>query len=76
MRRAWWDSSINPWLSGFLAIAWFALSVYWFADGSLLFGIAWAVFAVGWGLLSAAAFMRRRRAAQRAGADVDGDVDR
>ncbi|WP_424463957.1 hypothetical protein [Pseudoclavibacter helvolus] len=66
MRRAWWDSSINPWVSGTLAVGWVALSVTSFVTGSALFGIAWAVLAVAWTLLAVAAIRRRRKDAQHA----------
>ncbi|PPG02755.1 hypothetical protein C5E06_09905 [Pseudoclavibacter sp. RFBI5] len=73
MRRAWWDSSINPWVSATIAVGWAVLSAVSFASDSVLFGIAWAVLAVAWTLLAVAAVLRRRRDAQRARLSDDAD---
>lgn len=60
MRRWWWDSKTNPWVSVLIAVPWAVLSVQSFEGDSVLFGIAWAVLAVAWACLAAAAFLRRR----------------
>lgn len=74
MRRAWWDSKTNPWVNVVIAAGWALLSALSFANGALPIGIVNAAVAVAWGCLAVAAFLRRRRLAERARSHPDEDA--
>lgn len=74
MRRWWWDSKTNPWVSVLIVVPWVVLSVLSFEGDAVLFGVAWAVLAVAWACLAVAAFLRRRRLTERRRAHPDEDA--